>query len=300
MSENSPKVSIVLPTYNGARYLKQSIDSCLNQSHKNIELVIVDDGSTDNTTEIIKSYKDSRIKYVRHKKNSGLPNALNTGFAHTTGEYVTWTSDDNYYSENAVEKELLFLRERNYPFVYCDFYRFDAEKPLNLHLVMLPDVLELEKNNDVGPCVLFSRKVLEIIGEFDPDTELAEDYDYWIRVWKAFPMYHLAEPLYFYRDHQHSLTMSRFYEVQAVRLFVLSKNKMSYRFKVESFTYLVARKYPKLPGVKILAKMLAILIFKPKTTAHLLKKGTHLYYKSRKKLKSLKKSSQNLLGQNLE
>lgn len=66
------KVSIVLPTHNGARYLRQSIDSCLNQTYKNLELIIVDDGSIDVTPDIIMSYQDKRIKYIRHEKKKGL------------------------------------------------------------------------------------------------------------------------------------------------------------------------------------------------------------------------------------
>jgi len=78
MNRISSKVSIVLPTYNGAKYIRQSIDSCLNQTYKNIELIIVNDGSTDGTPEIIRSYEDGRIKYLTHEKNKGLPHALNT------------------------------------------------------------------------------------------------------------------------------------------------------------------------------------------------------------------------------
>src|SRR3990170_3452478 len=109
----SPKVSIVLPTYNGEKYIRQSIDSCLNQTHENIELIIVDDCSIDNTPEIIKSYKDSRVKSLRHDQNKFLPHALNTGFSNATGEYLTWTSDDNYYAKEAIEKMVSFLKNRN-------------------------------------------------------------------------------------------------------------------------------------------------------------------------------------------
>ena len=102
ISNNNPKVSIVLPTYNGARYLKSSVESCLNQTHKNIELVIVDDCSTDETPDIVRSYNDPRIRYVRNETNQRLPRSLNIGFALATGDYLTWTSDDNEFLPHSI------------------------------------------------------------------------------------------------------------------------------------------------------------------------------------------------------
>jgi len=69
-----------LPTYNGARYLRQSLDSCLNQTYRNIELIVVDDGSSDETPQIVGSCRDPRLQYLRQVRNKGLPGALNTGF----------------------------------------------------------------------------------------------------------------------------------------------------------------------------------------------------------------------------
>ena len=113
LNQGSPKVSIVLPTYNGAKYIRQCINSCLNQTYNNIELIIVDDGSKDETPDIIKSYKDERIKYIMHARNLGLPYALNTGFRNAVGEYLTWTSDDNYYTKKAIETMLSFIKDKN-------------------------------------------------------------------------------------------------------------------------------------------------------------------------------------------
>lgn len=92
-------ISIVLPIYNGEKYMKQSIDSVINQTYANWELLIVDDGSTDNTAAIAREYaeKDNRIKYYKNPQNMRLPKTLNRGFSLATGDYLTWTSDDNYY-----------------------------------------------------------------------------------------------------------------------------------------------------------------------------------------------------------
>jgi len=258
MNESLPKVSIVLPTYNGAKYIRQSIDSCLNQTYKNIELIIVDDGSVDETPEIIKYYQDERIRYLRHNENNGIPNALNTGFAKATGEYLTWTSDDNYYAEQAIEQMLSFLKRKNCEFVYCDYYVFEDNDLSNLNSVKLPDALALEKHNDVGACFLYSKMVKEVIGNYDTDAFLAEDYDYWIRVFKKFSMRHLNEPLYFFRTHTKSLSVSRFYEVRVADILVRMKNEILDVNQAADFLIsVIARKYPGYFRVnKVLAKIL--------------------------------------------
>ena len=203
----SVKVSIVLPVYNGAKYIRKSIDSCLGQTHSNLELIIVDDCSTDETPQIITSYSDKRIKYIRHTKNLKLPRSLNTGFKHTTGEYLTWTSDDNLYDENAIEIMLKCLL--TYPqtgYVYTDFYEIDENDSVCKYIAV-GTAESLKINNLIGACFLYHRRVYEEIGEYDPEAYLAEDYDYWIRISKRFRMQRLRVPLYYYRLHQDSLTV---------------------------------------------------------------------------------------------
>jgi glycosyltransferase involved in cell wall biosynthesis len=222
-AENFPKISIVLPTYNGSRYIRKSIESCLAQTYKNIELIVVDDGSEDETPQIIASYEDKRLKYIRHNKNEGLPRALNTGFSNAKGEYLTWTSDDNYYVATAIQRMLFFLREKNCSFVFCDYF-FIFEGTDSIKRANLPDSVALEKGNNIGCCFLYLKEVKETVGQYDPDTKLAEDYDYWIRVSKKYRLCHLGEPLYFYRVHDKSLYVSRYTEVKIVDFLVRLKN----------------------------------------------------------------------------
>jgi glycosyltransferase involved in cell wall biosynthesis len=204
--DGSPEVSIVLPTYNGARYLRQSMHSCLSQTYRNIELIVVDDGSSDRTPQIVSSCEDPRVQYVRHPRNQGLPVALNTGFERATGDYLTWTSDDNLFLPEAVAKMVRFAEAGHHPFVFCDYYRFHgADACLGTTLVELPDDPRLDQGNCIGYCFLYSREVRERIGDYDPNTRLAEDYDYWIRISKQFPLAHLHEPLYLTRFHDKSL-----------------------------------------------------------------------------------------------
>jgi len=107
MKENKDfghRVTIVLPTFNGSRYIRQSIESCLNQTYRNIELIIIDDGSTDNTIEIINSYRDDRLRLIQFEENLGHIAALNYGFSVSTGDFLTWTSDDDYYALDAISQ----------------------------------------------------------------------------------------------------------------------------------------------------------------------------------------------------
>jgi glycosyltransferase involved in cell wall biosynthesis len=206
LMEALEKVSIVLPTYNGAKFIQQSIKSCLNQTYKNIELIIVDDGSMDETPEIIKSYDDERIKYIRHNKNKGLALALNAGFSMATGEYLTWTSDDNYYAEDAVESMVVSLcKNKKIDFVYANYYILNEYGKV-LQSVSVEPSKNLKEGNCIGPCFLYRRKVYEVIGAYNPDAFLAEDYEYWIRIFKRFRMQALDKFIYWHRLHPQSLT----------------------------------------------------------------------------------------------
>jgi|SoiMethySBSTD1v2_1073268.scaffolds.fasta_scaffold00140_18 glycosyl transferase family 2 len=201
------KVSIVLPTFNGVKYLRQSIQSCLDQSHANLEVIIVDDGSSEDIAGMAGAFGDPRIVYVRHETNRGLPAALNTGFRVATGTFLTWTSDDNYYVPHAIERLTSFLlRHPRTDFVYSAMYIVEqgAGRAPWVRPALPP--VDLPNQNGVGGCFLYRREVQEQIGEYAPKAILVEDYDYWIRVSKRFRMQRLHEPLYYYRYHEQSLT----------------------------------------------------------------------------------------------
>jgi glycosyltransferase involved in cell wall biosynthesis len=220
--KNDPLVSVVLPTYNGRRYLAESIQSCLDQTYQNWELIIVDDCSTDDTPAIIERFarQDARVVPVRHEKNRRLPGALNTGFARSRGEYLTWTSDDNLYEPDALELMVRYLEaEPSTGLVYCDERWIDDEgEERGLCLKAEPD--ELRNRNCINACFLYRRAVYEAVGEYDPAMFLIEDYEYWLRVAKQFRIAHLrgATP-YRYRWHAGSLSRTRRGEVvlQSIR-----------------------------------------------------------------------------------
>ncbi len=199
-------VSIVLPTYNGSRYIAQSIESCLDQTYDNIELIIINDASTDSTEEIIKSYRDTRIIYLKNGKNLGLPESLNVGFSKSSGKYLTWTSDDNYYAPRALEEMLKYLiKDARTAFLYCDGYKIDSNGNA-MGEFATAEGWKLWKYNCVGPCFIYKRDVYNKIGNYDSEMLLVEDYDYWLRVYKKFKMKRVNKKLYYVRGHDKSLT----------------------------------------------------------------------------------------------
>lgn len=200
------KVSIILPTYNGTRFLHESIASCLDQSCKDIELIIVDDFSTEDVSRITDRFNDARMRLIRNESNLGLPGALNEGFRVSQGDYLTWTSDDNYYAQDAIK----VMRDEldNSPdidFVYCNYTFIDNEGRLR-DAIQTGKPGDLDLQNCIGPCFLYRRKVYEAVGDYDQNCTLAEDYDYWLRIRKRFTMKKIDEYLYFFRLHGASLT----------------------------------------------------------------------------------------------
>ena len=206
MSE--PLVSIVLPTYNGTRYLRQSVESCLVQTYSQLELIIVDDGSTEDISAVLSGLTDPRLQVIRHETNLGLPTALNTGFSHASGDFLTWTSDDNWYHPQAIASMVAFLR--HYPdvaFVYADCWLVDEDGDIvGEFKVAEPEEWREETRNSIGACFLYRRQVLEVLGGYNPRFPMSEDYEYWLRVAERFKMAPYHRKLYYYRHHSDSLT----------------------------------------------------------------------------------------------
>ena len=209
---NNPLVSIVLPTYNGEEYISRAIQSIINQTYTNWELIIVNDCSTDSTLEIINNFskQDSRIKIINNDKNMKLPASLNRGFKEANGEYYTWTSDDNEYYPEAIEKMVNFLDEhREYGMVYAICQLLNCPKDQIDVWGEIPATVEnLLEFSVCAACFLYRKTVAEEVGEYDTNTFLAEDHDYWLRIRLKYKIANINEVLYKYRLHSKSLTSS--------------------------------------------------------------------------------------------
>lgn len=205
-------VSIILPTYNGEKYIRESIESIISQTYTNWELIVVDDCSKDSTNHIVAEYssRDKRIKLYKNEKNLKLPGSLNTGFAKATGDYLTWTSDDNLYKANAIEKMVETLQQdRNCGLVFSRMECIDAEGAIKGLSYAPSDVRELFYRNIIGASFMYTREVYNKIGQYDTEKFLVEDHDYWLRIARSYSIKYLPDVLYQYRQHQGSLTETK-------------------------------------------------------------------------------------------
>ena len=214
---NTPKVSIVLPCYNGAALLGQAIESCINQTFKDWELIIVNDCSTDNTLEVANAYaqKDERIRVYTNEKNSKLPATLNNGFRRAVGEYWTWTSDDNLLHPDMLETFVTYLDEhQDVGFLASDEQFIDMEGKV-LSVRHLPDDLDLRLplNCHIGASFIYRSEVAKRIGEYREDLFLVEDFEYFLRLSDNCKLVRIPKVLYSYRDNPSSLTATRQKEI---------------------------------------------------------------------------------------
>lgn len=210
------KISIILPVYNGEKFISQSIDSVIKQTEPDWELIIVNDCSTDRTSDIIAKFaeKDKRIKIINNKSNKKLPASLNIGFSRAEGKYLTWTSDDNLYKNNALYLMSRFLDEnRNKDMVVMNEEYIDANGKV---IGVLTDDYNYKRcveglmiGCNVGAAFLYRKELAEKIGKYAEDLFCAEDYDYWCRVAIAGEICYTNDVIYQYRVHDASLSKTK-------------------------------------------------------------------------------------------
>ena len=216
-----PKVSVVIPTYNRARFIDEAIQSVLAQTFVDFEIVIVDDGSTDNTKEVVDSFKDHRIRYT-YQENQGLPAAGNRGFELSRGEYIAFFSSDDVLVENALEKGVEVLdRHPEVAFSYGQAYLMDERGHVfGLRKVKhkrssvrrgIEEIREFLVSGYHIPTmtVMVRRNCLFEVGLFDHAFRSgAEDFDLMVRLAKRYDGAYIAEPLAKYRIHSGSISGS--------------------------------------------------------------------------------------------
>lgn len=212
-----PKISVVLPVYNGEAYLKDAIKSILNQTFQDFELIIVDDCSTDRTTEIVKRYVDcdSRIILIQNKVNLKLPESLNKGFSHATGDYWTWTSCDNLYMPDAFEELLKEMEsDQTVGLVYASMRVINESNEIT-GLIEPGPAEDIIFRNVVGACFLYRKSIADKTGLYDKNLFLCEDYEYWLRIARLSKIKPVHSCLYQYRIHMDSLSHNNKKEIIA-------------------------------------------------------------------------------------
>ena len=201
-------VSIIMPSWNTGKFIAESIESVLAQTYKNWELLIVDDCSTDNTDEVVASFKDTRIKYFKNEKNSGAALTRNRAMREAQGEWIAFLDSDDLWAPNKLEKQLRFMNDNGYVFSYHDFVKIDEEsKPLNVY-VTGPNVVTKQGMYNYGypGCLTFmySAKAMGLIQI--KDIKKNNDYAILLKLCKKADCYLLNENLAQYRIRKKSIS----------------------------------------------------------------------------------------------
>jgi|Deesub1362A_J573_1020465.scaffolds.fasta_scaffold00522_23 glycosyltransferase involved in cell wall biosynthesis len=187
--EVNPKVTVIVPTYNRAHLLKETIESVLNQTFQDYEILIVDDGSTDKTKEVVESFQIDKIRYI-YKKHSGAPETRNKGIENAKGDFIVWLDSDDTLTPNALEltfKE--FEKDKTLHVVYGDLDQFYSDLKTFYRHVSYPSLTRKELIGRLiwgMPICLCGTMIKKIcykeVGKYDPFFKRAHDYEFWTRL----------------------------------------------------------------------------------------------------------------------
>jgi glycosyltransferase involved in cell wall biosynthesis len=269
----SPKVSIILPTYNRCQFLPQAIESVLRQTFKDFELIIINDGSTDGTKDFLKTIKDERIIII-NQENMGLTKSLNRGLKVARGEFIARIDDDDIWIDHEkLEKQVNFLTK--YPeYVLCGGGAIVIdEKGKELFRWLLPETDEkirnkiLFQNQFIHPSVVF-RKNPELF--YSEDLKVAQDWEFWLRLGKVGKLFNFQSYFVKLRSHQKSVS-SRNYRLEiksSITIIKNHKNDYPHFKKAILYNYLKLCIFS-LPGIyQLFRKIIKIrnqLIYRKKT-----------------------------------
>lgn len=211
----TPLISVLMPVYNCELYVKEAIESILNQTHSNFEFLIIDDASTDQTLSIIKTFIDPRIMLIEKPVNTGLTNSLNLGLKLAKGKYIARMDGDDISLPHRFAKQITFL-DNNTDYVLCGSIlkilntNRDYNLPENHKAIKLA---MLERCPIAHPTVMMRKSILDRYSFFyNPSKEPAEDYDFWIRLITKGKFYNIQEVLLYYRLHNFQISYLRLAE----------------------------------------------------------------------------------------
>jgi glycosyltransferase involved in cell wall biosynthesis len=200
------EISVVIPTYNYGRFVREAIDSVLAQTRAPLEIIVVDDGSTDGTEQIVRAFGD-RVRYL-WQQNAGVGAARNTGIAHARGEYIAFIDSDDIWLPEKLAKQLArFDADPALGLVYSGAERFDGSGTLSVALDgiegwIAPELLRLERSViSSGSGMMLPKRVVEEVGGFDADLQPSEDWDFCYRVALRHRIGFVPEVLVRYRQH---------------------------------------------------------------------------------------------------
>ena len=215
-----PRVSVVIPSYNMARFLPAAVESVLHQTYRDFELIVIDDGSIDNTAEIVRQFP-ATVRYYR-QENGGVSAARNRGIELTKGEYITFFDADDIMLEDALQKSVAFLDQHpEVGFCYGQVYKIDEDgRQMRMRSLRgakhtcvregKEQITRMLFRGDISPSAVVTRRsCLNEVGFFDTSIRMGEDIDLWLRLSRRYSVGYIAEPLAKYRVHLNSITGRR-------------------------------------------------------------------------------------------
>lgn len=212
-------VSIIMPTYNRSKTLAKSIESVLNQTYKDWQLIVVDDGSTDDTEDLMAAYKEEKRIIYYKQANAGPIKARNNGARLAEGEWLAFLDSDDEWLPEKLEKQIALAKDKGDVLVYGNFYYIDdngkiigeffKDKTRPYSGKILPDLLL--DNFVLTSSVLVKKKIFDEVGGFNEklDLTIGEDYELWLRIADKIEFYYIAEPIALYRVHEIQLTKKK-------------------------------------------------------------------------------------------
>jgi len=239
-----PKVSVIIPTYNRAKFLSLALASVLNQTFQDFEIIIVDDNSQDNTQEFVTDFDDKRIKYIRHETNKGVAASRNTGVISSDGEYIAFLDDDDEWLPHKLEVQVDLLEKSSSIIgaVYSGAFKVESSNG-NVLAQHTPkkrgDVFnEMIVGNCAGPTstLLLRRECFEKVGLFDVNIGFGEDYDMWLRISQGYHFDYIEEPLVRYSIQNNGLSNNYEIRLKGAEA-LLSKHEQLYETNRKNYSY---------------------------------------------------------------
>lgn len=205
VSSPQPLVSIVIATYNMGQYIDQAIDSILQQTWKNIEVIVVDDGSTDNTSAVMDGYQDNpKVIYIKNE-NQGQPKAKNCGIKHTKGDFIAFCDADDLWEPNKLDVQMPLFANPNVGVVYSEVSNIDEHNQRYVkapnetrHVGIITNHMLIENFVPFGTAVI-RRACIEQNGIFDEEFRMGIDWDLWLRYSLDWEFAYTPERTYIYR-----------------------------------------------------------------------------------------------------
>ena len=234
--EKEPLVSVIIPMYNRAGTIRRAIDSVLRQTYRNIELIVVDDASTDNSVQIVQEYAESRLRLITLPRNAGAARARNAGMKAAQGEYIAFQDSDDEWLPDKIRIQMEYMLREGFLVSFCPYLLVLDDATVRIWPA--ENVIRLIKERGAGavlpnqnvigtPTLVMHREVMDRIGYFDEDFSSIEDYDYAIRIAKEYAVGFWEEPLMkAYRQEVSLTTDQKTYRESAKKLIVKHSDYM--------------------------------------------------------------------------